>query len=190
MTKAVIETPRLQLREMVWEDRESIAAILQDERVMYAYNGAFSEEETEAWIERQRQRHKEYGFGLWVVLQKESGQVIGQCGITMQGYKDRLVPEIGYLFACKHWHKGYATEAAVACPGIRFQDFAFRGLVFHYPGYESGFDAGGHSQWHEASRYPCKALPWRGNAAYRVPGRSFCYGKALAGSHRAFLIFD
>ena len=43
MTKAVIETPRLQLREMVWEDRESIAAILQDERVMYAYEGAFDD---------------------------------------------------------------------------------------------------------------------------------------------------
>lgn len=115
MTKAIIETPRLQLREMVWDDKESIAAILQDERVMYAYNGAFSEEETDAWIERQRQRYKEYGFGLWAVLQKESSQVIGQCGITMQEYKGRLVPEIGYLFACKHWHKGYATEAATAC---------------------------------------------------------------------------
>lgn len=128
MTKAIIETPRLQLREMVWDDRESIAAMLQDERVMYAYNGAFSEEETEAWIERQRQRYKEYGFGLWAVLHKESGQVIGQCGITMQEYKDRLVPEIGYLFACKHWHKGYATEAAMACREYGFKTLRFEAL--------------------------------------------------------------
>lgn len=128
MTKAIIETPRLQLREMVWDDKESIAAILQDERVMYAYNGAFSEEETDAWIERQRQRYKEYGFGLWAVLQKESSQVIGQCGITMQEYKDRLVPEIGYLFACKHWHKGYATEAATACREYGFKTLRFEAL--------------------------------------------------------------
>lgn len=104
---------------------QSLAAILRDERVMYAYNGAFSEEETVAWMQRQLQRYEEYGFGLWAVILKESGEMIGQCGITMQPYGDRQVPEIGYLFAYDHWHNGYATEAATACREYGFDVLKF-----------------------------------------------------------------
>ena len=48
MRRLILETPRLQLCEMVLDDFKSLSLILQDENVMYAYNGAFSEEETMA----------------------------------------------------------------------------------------------------------------------------------------------
>ena len=124
----LIETPRLWLREMSLADKESIAAILRDERVMYAYEGAFDDEETTAWIEKQLQRYADYGFGLWAALLKETGELVGQCGITMQEYGGGLVPEIGYLFAYKHWHKGYATEAAIACRAYGFRTLRFDAL--------------------------------------------------------------
>lgn len=60
----IIETPRLLMREMGMGDFKDICSILQDERVMYAYNGAFSDEETSGWIERQIKRYAEYKFGL------------------------------------------------------------------------------------------------------------------------------
>ena len=115
MKEIVLETPRLQLREMSFADMHSLAVILQDERVMYAYNGAFSEAETLAWMQKQLRRYRDFGFGLWAVLKRDTGEMIGQCGITMQEYRNTQVPEIGYLFAYKHWHQGYATEAAEAC---------------------------------------------------------------------------
>lgn len=121
----IIETPRLLMREMGMGDFKDICSILQDERVMYAYNGAFSDEETSGWIERQIKRYAEYKFGLWAVLLRESGKIIGQCGITMQEYDGRLVPEIGYLFAYDYWHHGYATESAAAC-----KDYGFNTLHF------------------------------------------------------------
>lgn len=46
--------------------------------------------------------------------------MIGQCGLTMQPWKDEEVLEIGYLFERAHWHKGYATEAARACKRYAF----------------------------------------------------------------------
>lgn len=110
----VLETPRLLLRKMRLSDIDALSAIMQDERVMYAYNGAFNDEETAMWLERQLQRYEMFGFGLWAATLKETGEMIGQCGITMQPYQAGLVPEIGYLFAFRHWHKGYATEAAAA----------------------------------------------------------------------------
>ena len=47
--------------------------------------------------------------------------MIGQCGLTMQPWKDKEVLEIGYLFQRKYWHKGYATEAAKACKKYAFE---------------------------------------------------------------------
>lgn len=49
----MIETRRLLLREMGQSDYAALSRMLQDEDVMYAYNGAFSDEETQAWLDRQ-----------------------------------------------------------------------------------------------------------------------------------------
>ena len=88
---------------------------------MYAYEGAFSDAEVQEWLNRQLTRYEKYGFGLWAVILKESGELIGQCGLTMQPWKDKDVLEIGYLFRRDYWHKGYATEAAVACKKYAFE---------------------------------------------------------------------
>lgn len=115
MKRPILETERLQLREMELSDMKDLSKILQDEEVMYAYEGAFDDEEVEAWMTRQLRRYEEFGFGLWGLFLKESGEMIGQCGITMQEYGTMQVPEIGYLLARAYWHRGYATEAAAAC---------------------------------------------------------------------------
>ena len=115
------ETERLLLRELEYSDIDALSAILRDEETMYAYNGAFSENETLDWLERQLARYKKYGFGLWAVILKESGEMIGQCGLTMQPWKDKELLEVGYLLNKKYWHMGYATEAAKACKMYAFE---------------------------------------------------------------------
>ena len=108
----ILETERLLLREMTQDDLPALQGILQDEETMYAYNGAFDEAETQAWLDRQLSRYAQYGFGLWAVVLKESGGMIGQCGLTMQPWRGDEVLEVGYLFNRAFWHHGYATEAA------------------------------------------------------------------------------
>ena len=46
--------------------------------------------------------------------------MIGQCGLTIQPWKEDEVLEIGYLFQRRYWHKGYAIEAAKACKRYAF----------------------------------------------------------------------
>lgn len=116
----ILQTKRLYLREIKQSDYEAISKILQDEATMYAYNGAFTAEETQKWIDNQIFRYNKYGFGLWAVVLKQTNEVIGQCGLTMQPWKEKEVLEIGYLFQKKYWHKGYATEAAIACKEYAF----------------------------------------------------------------------
>ena len=110
-----LETERLRLRELEEADLPALCAILQDEETMYAYEGAFSSQEVQEWLDRQLARYDKWGFGLWGAVLKETGELIGQCGLTMQPWKGQEVLEIGYLFERAHWHKGYAIEAARAC---------------------------------------------------------------------------
>lgn len=117
----ILETERLYLREMNQNDFDSLCRILQDEEVMYAYEGAFRDDEVQEWLDRQIARYQKWGFGLWAVILKETDEMIGQCGLTMQPWKDSEVLEIGYLFQRQYWHKGYAAEAAVACKKYAFE---------------------------------------------------------------------
>lgn len=117
----ILETERLYLRKMSQADFKDLCKIMQDEETMYAYEGAFSDTEVQEWLDRQILRYQKWGFGLWAVILKETNEMVGQCGLTMQPWKDKEVLEIGYLFGRIHWHKGYATEAARACKQYAFE---------------------------------------------------------------------
>lgn len=117
----ILETERLYLREMEQSDFDSLCKILKDPKAMYAYEHGFSDEEVQEWLDRQQKRYRDYGFGLWAVIEKSGNQMIGQCGLTMQDFNGREVLEVGYLFQRAYWHKGFATEAAVACKEYAFE---------------------------------------------------------------------
>ena len=117
----ILETERLYLREMNQSDFDSLCKILQDEDTMYAYEGAFSDIEVQEWLDRQISRYNKWNFGLWAVILKETDEMIGQCGLTMQTWKEDEVLEIGYLFERQYWHNGYAAEAAIACKEYAFE---------------------------------------------------------------------
>ncbi|WP_312835538.1 GNAT family N-acetyltransferase [Sedimentibacter saalensis] len=117
----ILETERLYLREMNQEDFPSLCKILQDKDVMYAYEHAFDDDEAQGWLDKQIMRYRQYGFGLWAVILKETGEMIGQCGLTMQDCNNKQVLEVGYLFQKAFWHKGYASEAAIACKKYAFE---------------------------------------------------------------------
>lgn len=123
--KMVLETERLILRELAQGDFGDVCKLLQDTVVMYAYEGAFNEREVQEWLDKQFRRYANDGFGLWGVVEKSSGELIGQCGVTLQEFDGKQVPEVGYLFRKEFWHKGYATEAAVACKEYAFEELGF-----------------------------------------------------------------
>ena len=119
--KFFIETERLLIREMQQSDFDALCRILCDEEVMRAaYESAFSPDEAQNWLNRHLKRYEDYGFGLWAVVLKETNEMIGQCGLTLQQWKEKELLEIGYLFQKAYWHRGYAAEAAIACREYAF----------------------------------------------------------------------
>lgn len=116
-------TDRLRLRKMTAADLPALRAHLQDPEAMRAYEGPLSDAEVDAWLAKNLARYNSDGFGLWAVELRETGEVIGQCGITRQEINGESVIEVGYLLTRIHWHRGYATEAAAAS-----RDYAFEML--------------------------------------------------------------
>lgn len=53
-----------------------------------------------------------FGFGLWVVEIKETGDPIGICGLLKREVLDDV--DLGYALVPEYWSKGYAMEAASA----------------------------------------------------------------------------
>ena len=126
--KKILETKRLILRELEKhneKDYKGLSSILQDEKTMYAYEHAFSDDEVIEWLNNQINRYRNYGFGLWAIILKENNEFIGQAGLTVQTIDKKIngsndLIEIGYLLNKNYWHKGFATEAAIACKKYAF----------------------------------------------------------------------
>ena len=117
----ILETKRLFLREMNTDDYEALYAVLSDSTIMQHYPYSFDEKRVREWIVRNMNRYIEDGFGLWAVCLKDTGEMIGDCGLTLQYIDGELLPEIGYHIRRDCQHRGYATEAAGAV-----RDWAFR----------------------------------------------------------------
>lgn len=110
--KKVIETNRLYLREMEADDFDSLYVVLADSDIMQHYPYTFDKTRVQNWINKNIERYKELGFGLWAVCLKDTNEMIGDCGLTIQKIDGESLPEIGYHIAKNQQKKGYAKEAA------------------------------------------------------------------------------
>ena len=130
MKEMILETKRLLLRELKQDDFNNICKLLQDPIVMYAYEGAFSKKEVQEWLDKQLRRYQNDGFGLWGMIEKDSGELIGQCGLTYQEFNGQQVPEIGYLLRAEYWHKGYARTGAKIMADYAFNKLNLNSVIF------------------------------------------------------------
>ena len=120
----IIETDRLRLREMEIADIDFISTMLADAEVMRYYPATLNRSEAQAWVERQLTRYADHGHGLWLAIERATGQPVGQVGLLLQDVEGKLEPEIGYLLHRPFWHQGLATEAGL---GVRRYAFATPG---------------------------------------------------------------
>ena len=130
----MIETNRLILREYTPDDFDALYEILSDEETMAHYPKPFDEERVRGWINWNLDNYKKYGFGLWALVLKDTGEMIGDCGLTIQDIDGEQLPEIGYHVHKKYWRRGLAKEAAQAVRDWAFLNTGFD-VLFSYMKY-------------------------------------------------------
>ncbi len=123
-----ITTDRLFLREMRPDDFQALFRVLGDPETMWHYPYTFDGQHVRDWIERNMNRYRKDGFGLWAVCLKDTGEMIGDCGLTLQNIKGEILPEIGFHIRRDCQRKGYAKEAASAVRDWAFSHTSFRFL--------------------------------------------------------------
>lgn len=122
-----IETARLLLRPMREDDLDALLRIFTDRRVMAAFaSERFDRAQMQGWLDRNLRHQAEHGFGLYAVIDKVNGALIGDCGLEIMDVEGGREAELGYDFLSTHWGQGLATEAACA---VRDHSFAVLGLV-------------------------------------------------------------
>ena len=113
---------------MTRDDFEALYKVFSDADIMRHYPYTFDRERVESWIERNINRYMNDGFGLWAVCLKESGEMIGDCGLTLQNIEGEMLPEIGYHIRADQQRKGYAREAAAAVRDWAFEKTGYSEL--------------------------------------------------------------
>src|SRR5690606_20974894 len=123
-----LETERLILRESVVADAPDLFEMNSDPEVMkYTGDAAFkSVEETEELI-RNYKDYAKYRYGRWTTIVKATNEVIGFCGLKY--LEDINETDLGYRWKRKHWNKGYATEASMACLQYGFEQLNLEQIV-------------------------------------------------------------
>jgi [ribosomal protein S5]-alanine N-acetyltransferase len=111
----ILETERLVLREFVPSDADALELVLSDPETMKYYPAPIDQNRIQQWIERNLRRYAEDGVGLWAMVLKATGEMLGDCGIIRQHVEGEHLYEIGYHLRRDQWGRGLATEAAIAC---------------------------------------------------------------------------
>jgi RimJ/RimL family protein N-acetyltransferase len=119
--RRVLQTDRLELREMTPGDLPFVAEMVGDAETMRFYPHRFTPLEARRWHDRQLDRYARDGHGLWLVVERASGQRVGQVGLATQDLDGVREPEIGWLIHRRYWRRGFATEAG---RGVRDHAFA------------------------------------------------------------------
>jgi RimJ/RimL family protein N-acetyltransferase len=113
--RAILETPRLRLRELTLADIPHIAALFEDDAARRFYPDMHRAENAERWIRRNLETYQQDGFGLWAMVRKDNNAFAGDCGLMRQQIDGREEIEVGYHLHAGQRGLGFATEAAAAC---------------------------------------------------------------------------
>ena len=108
-------TKRCVIRELTLEDMDGLFGLYEDEKISKFTESLFDrEEETEyqrAYIENM---YRYFGYGIWLVFHKETGELIGRAGLEHREVGEELDLELGYLIGTNYQRQGYATEVCKA----------------------------------------------------------------------------
>lgn len=130
----ILETERCIIREITEDDLEELYEIYKEPSIsLYTENLYEDHHKERAYIrDYTEQVYKFCGYGIWAVIHKESGQMIGRAGLACREGFD--TPELGYVIAVPYQRQGYATEVCRAILDYSASELGFPQIrvLFHH----------------------------------------------------------
>jgi RimJ/RimL family protein N-acetyltransferase len=116
------ESARLRFRNVSYDQFDQWLPFFEDPDSFRYWEAPRNEpaDECKAWIEKQLWRYENDMGGMNALFEKETGLLVGYCGLLVQTVEDKTELEIGYSLLPQFRNRGFATEAASKC-----RDFAF-----------------------------------------------------------------
>jgi RimJ/RimL family protein N-acetyltransferase len=130
-TKTILKTRRLYLTQWSKADKDALLAILGDENVarFIADGRPFNEKQVDDFLEWAEVYERENGYSRWKIVEIATGETVGSCGFARP--KESPEIELGYLFAEKHWNRGFASEITAATVEYGFKKLRFDEIIAH-----------------------------------------------------------
>jgi [ribosomal protein S5]-alanine N-acetyltransferase len=125
-----IETPRLALRRLVFDDAPFIVELLNQPSFLknIGDRGVRNVDDAHRYLrEGPMAMYEKYGFGLWHASRRSDGVPVGMCGLLK---RDTLPDvDIGYAYLPAYWGQGYAIEAARATLSLGAGKFGLKRVI-------------------------------------------------------------
>ena len=110
----ICETKRCIIREITVEDVDRLYEIYSEPSITEYMEDLFEnpKEEKEYTMQYIKNIYHMYGYGMWIIEEKQTGQIIGRAGLEQNEGMEGL--ELGYVIAVPYQRKGYAYEVCSA----------------------------------------------------------------------------
>ena len=111
----ILETQRCVVRELCLDDLDGLFELYADDGMDEFTEGLYPYEEEKTYQEAYiNNMYRFFGYGMWLVFQKETGKLIGRAGLEHREIYGETELELGYLIGKKYQGQGYATEVCQA----------------------------------------------------------------------------
>ena len=126
------ETRRLKFRKLRGDDYDAWLPLFRQPGVagfLGLAHLASPEDQCELWFERAFKRYNDNTGGMNALIDKKTGNLVGQSGLLVQYVDDLERLEVGYSILPQYWRQGYATEAARKCRDYAFEEMLTKSLI-------------------------------------------------------------
>ena len=111
----ILETDRCVVKELCLDDLDGLFELYADDGMDEFTEGLYPYEEEKTYQEAYiNNMYRFFGYGMWLVFLKDTGELIGRAGLEHREIYDETELELGYLIGKKYQGRGYATEVCEA----------------------------------------------------------------------------
>jgi ribosomal-protein-alanine N-acetyltransferase len=125
----LLETERLILRFQKVTDIDPLVDLWTDPQVTRHLGGPRDRDQVRSSFAETAKNPTAEQYDLWPVIEKETGTLIGHCGLLEKDIEGRAEIELIYIFTSSAWGRGFATEIGAALKRYAFKQLGIDRLI-------------------------------------------------------------